>query len=221
MNVGCLSRLATVFVLITTLSAPAFPSRVPTVDARTFEPGRSWTWEYREATEFYSTERYTVVSNTGDQVVIEMSSRLKENEAFRPHHRISVSLSQCLSAYANPVEKKPWALKMFNLDHKGQWQEFDPGTTLAFEEKFNCNPHVYQNYGAPYRTVFKSTPVGPLFEHKRWGRLDGSRYFLDGASAGIAAEKRFAKPKGASYEFRFVPPTPQPFEFSVAAADGV
>lgn len=105
---------------------------------------------------------------------------------------------------------------MCYLDGNKTWQPFKPETTLAFEEKFNCNPHVYRGYGASYRTVFIESADGGLFEQKRWGRLDGTRFFFSGRHAGVGAEKHFAKPKGESYSFRFVTP-----EINEPLVDGV
>lgn len=176
---------------------------VPVVEARLFEPARFWEWTYTENQQFYSIERYSVVRREGSTILLEMSSRLAGEAVYRVHHRLEVDLERCLAAYRNPVAPRGWSYQMYYV-HEGKWIKFDPGSTLAFEEKFNCNPHVYQSYGAPFKTFLYPHGNEFLFEHKRWGKLEATRFYGSGANAGLAYSKNFPKPKGQTYEFRFV-----------------
>jgi hypothetical protein len=165
----------------------AAASALPTVSFDFFRPGRAWTWEYRRADNgsLYSTETYSVVQRAGRQVLLEMSTSFPGQGVWRAHHRLLVNVDRCLAAYRNPVVKEPWSFRMFFKDQSGRWIETEPPTTLAFEEKFNCNPHMHDS--REYLTVVRED----AFMHKRWRTLEGSWFSLEGSEAGVMAEKNF------------------------------
>lgn len=174
------------------LAASAQP--VATISIGDFTSGRSWVWEYRtERGDLYSTEKYSVVSVNGNQVVLEMSTTFFNEGHFQSHHRLVVPLDRCLAAYANPSEVKVWSFKMFFREGE-HWREVVPPSTLAFEEKFNCNP--YRHDSLEFKTEFKSSPVGELFTHKRWRTLEGTWFMNEGELRGVAFAKKFTHGNG-------------------------
>ena len=91
----------------------------------------------------------------------------------------------------------------------GAWEKIETPSTLAFEEKFNCNAHVYAAGSHEYVTRFKSIDAGSVFSQERWGRLPSSWFFGAGENAGVAAEKQFPKAQGQPvYLFRLLLDTP-------------
>lgn len=185
-----------------TLAFASTPSTVPTIEASDFAVGRSWTWDYVDQKgAIYSTERYEVLARQGEQVVIEMSSSYGGGGTLTPHHRMDVNVGTCLRAYSNPVRKKPWSFKMYALE-AGRWVPFDPGKTLAFEEKFNCNPHVTGGVGAQYETVFTTIDDQPVFQHKLWRKLTSSWFSLTGPDRAVAVRKEFSSDPSAPYVFK-------------------
>lgn len=172
-------------------------SRLPVVSVETFQPGRSWTWNYWDGSEIYSSERYTVLSVQGSVVWIEMATRLAGQTEYYPHHRLKVSVDKCLQSYKTSGEPRPWSFSMYYRDGE-QWVEMVMSKTLAFEEKFNCNPHRYAK-ASSYLTMFRDASEGRLFQQKRWGRIESSWFLLEGVEAGVAAEKDFRHEAGTSY----------------------
>lgn len=177
--------LGLLFLLLPALAE----SNVATVDISTFQVGKHWTWEYRSADgQLYSTERYTVVGVVKNEVMIEMSTAFPAVGVFNAHHRLRVPLDRCLFAYKNPYSVTPWSFKMYSRAGE-KWDEFVAPSTLAFEEKFNCNPH--RNDSNSYLTVFRDSSDGELFMHKLWRRLPGTWFMNEGEDRGIALEKEF------------------------------
>ena len=168
-------------------------AQVPTVDATDFKPGKSWTWDYfREDGGLYSTETYRVLANHSGQLQIEMSTQVPGQRSFRSHHRLVVPLARCLESYRNPVHRVPWSFEMYYRNAKGRWEQTFPNTTLAFEEKFNCNGHV--NDSRDYLTVFRED----AFMHKFSRVVEGSWFSLTGPDAGVLLEKNFDHGIGSS-----------------------
>src|SRR5690606_24638351 len=92
------------------------------------------------------TERYSVIASDETFIWIEMSTRYGGQGDFISHHRMRVSVKRCLEAYRNPVQRKPWSFLLYNRGPDGSWQKVGiQGKTLAFEEKFNCDPNRYEN----------------------------------------------------------------------------
>lgn len=174
---------------------------IPVVDTATFTEGKSWTWEYfNEANELHSTERYTVVKVRKDQkVLIEMATQFPGQTEFTTHHRLLVQVDRCLRAYRYPSRKMPWSYRMFYKD-SGGWQDLTPPNTLAFEEKFNCNPHHHDS--RELLTEFKDSEQGRLFRHQRLRTKGGTWFHADGEQSAVAAEKFFKRTPGNSYYFR-------------------
>lgn len=179
------------FVAASTVAFAQTPQLVPTLDANDFTIGRSWTWDYVDASgKIHSTERYEVVSRENDRVLIEMSSSYDGGTTLTVHHRIDVKVNDCLLAYRNPAQKKAWSFKMYSLTN-GHWVPFDPGKTLAFEEKFNCNPHVMTAPHQPYLTVFSTIDEEKVFQQKLWRKLNSSWFSETGTNRAIAFKKDF------------------------------
>lgn len=180
---------------------------LPTVTAADFTPGRQWTWDYFDpAGKIYSTERYTVIDQRGSIVLIELSSDYDGRQELNPSHRLRVDVARCLEAYRNPFQKQPWRFEMFYLSKSASgaatWTEIDPPNTLAFEEKFNCNPREYLKPSAPYRTVYKDIVGETVFMQKLWRRIVSSWYLMNGTNRAVAASKDFSTEPRENYSFR-------------------
>ncbi len=179
------------------------PVRLPTVAASDFASGRSWTWDYLDQTGvIYSTERYQVLSVNGAVVLIEMSSSMSGSSSLQPHARIQVDVSRCLAAYKNPDFIQPWTIDMFYQDENGAWVSYQPPNTLAFEEKFNCNPNVtLTGSGSPTTTVFQTVSSETAFQERESG-TDGSNdtwFTQSGPNAAIALLKNFTSDPHMTY----------------------
>lgn len=189
------------FELLATVALAQTPTSVPMVQAADFKVGRSWTWDYFDSNgKTYSTERYEVLSQNGDVVLLELSSSYDGGERLTPHHRIEANVASCVRSYSNPVQKKPWSFKMYSREN-GRWVPFDPGKTLAFEEKFNCNPNVTGGVGANYETVFATIDGESVFQQKLWRKLESSWFSMTGQERGIAFRKTFASDPAAPFVF--------------------
>lgn len=169
---------------------------VATISSSDLSAGQKWHWNYFDAAgAMYSSEQYEVLENNNDVILIEMSSHFPGETVYKPHHRIEIPLEDCLRSYSDPLEKKPWSMRMFYLDN-GKWNETEPPSTLAFEEKFNCNP--YRHDSREYLTVFKTSPMGEAFAQKRWRTQESSWFMNSGNHAAVVYEKDF--PHGAGGE---------------------
>jgi hypothetical protein len=193
-------------VVLNTLSMTAYavePSTsLPTVSSANFAVGQSWTWDYFDPSDkIYSTERYTVIAKKGDVVLIEMASDYSGGQNLQPHHRIQVDVAKCLAAYKNPVQKKPWRFAMYYLS-QGKWTEIDQENTLAFEEKFNCNGHLYSKPSEPYLTAFDQVDGQPVFSQKLWRKLEGSWFASSGSLQAMALFKKFSSDPSQLYKMK-------------------
>lgn len=176
------------FLMVFASAAPVEP--LPVVNASWFTPGRSWTWDYfRTSGELYSTETYTVVQRNGDEVWLEMSTQFPGGDRYSGHHLLQVPVNRCLAAYRNRFVVQPWSFRMFYRDSSGQWTRTEPPTTLAFEEKFNCNPHIHDSN--EFLTIFRDD--GHEFMHKRWRTVEGSWFGPDA----VLVEKNFSHGAGS------------------------
>ncbi len=183
-------------------SHAAPPSLLPVVSATNFAVGRAWTWDYFDQTgTIYSTERYTVIEQRGSIVVIELASDYDGRQNLKPSTRIEVDLLKCLAAYKNPGQERKWSIKMFSLA-SGVWTEMDQPNTLAFEEKFNCNPHRYEKAGEPYLTIYSTIDSISVFQQKLWQRLGASWFAVSGPHAATAVRKEFNSDPHMAYWFQ-------------------
>lgn len=183
---------------------PVAPPTValPTVVAADFTVGRSWTWDYTQADgKPWSTERYTVVAANGTTVLLEISSDYGGGQNLKPNTRLEVDVAKCLAAYSNPVQKKPWSFKMFSFS-SGKWSEFEAPSTLAFEEKFNCNPREYLQPSDQYLTVYSIVDGVRVFQQKLWRRLSASWFAAEGTARGVAVQKEFTSDPTMTYVFK-------------------
>jgi hypothetical protein len=166
---------------------------VPIISALDFKAGKSWTWDYFEpSNQLYSSERYEVIEVLGSEVTLEMSSAYVGKNAqlgkYTAHHRILVDLKLCQAAYRTKKSRRSWDLRMFALQSSGKWLRLNPGTTLAFEEKFNCNPHVIETprvLGTEFDILFEMK----VFRQKSWSPNSRSWFLLEGHSAGVLLSK--------------------------------
>lgn len=183
------------FILFLMLPFKTFPQAVPrplpVISTDMFAVGQSWVWKYYENDLLYSTEKYTVLESRPGRVLIEMTTKLRGESSFKVHHRLEANPQKCLEAYKNPADKKPWGIRLYYWQ-QNQWNLVEGLTnTLAFEEKFNCNPHI-KNTPAQ-KTFFRvlTTQFGnvELFQHQKTGHRESSWYFLDAGVPGILAFK--------------------------------
>ena len=102
-----------------------------------FQCGDWWEWQYRDGQGITSSrERYVVHSVAGDEVIIDMESKLDEREDFQVHHRMHLSLADALSS---TQDRKQWNLIKFGFMRDGRWLEAPyTDNVQAFEEKFDC-----------------------------------------------------------------------------------
>ena len=180
-------------------------TRLPVISASDFSVGSSWTWDYTVQNGApWSTERYTVISKNMSTVLLEISSDYGGSQNLKPNTRLEVDVTKCLNAYANPVQKKPWSFKMYSLTG-ATWTEFTPPSTLAFEEKFNCNPREYLATGAPYLTVYSAIDGTRVFQQMLWRKLASTWFALQGPEAGVAFSKDFTADPQMTYRFHLRP----------------
>lgn len=197
--------MAVLLSLLLTFSFAHAEIPLPVVSAADFTVGRSWIWDYFDQTgAIYSTEKYTVISLVGSVVVIEMASDYGGGQSLKPHTRLRVDVTKCLRAYRNPTAKQAWSFQMFYLS-AGRWTEFDQPNTLAFEEKFNCNPREYSSPSAPYLTEYAEIDGVRVFQQKLYRRLTGSWFAMTGPQMAVAVRKEFNADPAMSYTFRLRP----------------
>jgi hypothetical protein len=186
------------FDAITAFGSETF---LPVVSPSDFSVGTAWTWDYVDQTGApWSTERYTVISQNGSTVLLEISSDYGAGHSLKPNTRLEVDVAKCLNAYSNPAQKKPWSFKMYSLSG-ASWTEYSAPSTLAFEEKFNCNPREYLKASAPYLTVYSEIGGLRVFQQKLWRKILSSWFALDGPSAGVAISKDFSADPRMTYRF--------------------
>jgi len=102
-----------------------------------FEEGSYWVWMYRDPSgQPHSWERYSVCeSSPNGEITIEMSSRFNKDEKYSTHHRMELSLGECL---ASRLYHKAWRLHKFSFQKDGEWCEAPFNENVqAFEEKFD------------------------------------------------------------------------------------
>lgn len=183
-------------LVFTTLNIFALnEAQLPVIQAGDFTVGRAWTWDYSQTDtgERTSSETYTVIERTGSKVLIEMSSMLADETQYRAHHRLLVDVDRCLAAYPSASLRRPWSFRMYYFS-EGLWQEMVPPTTLAFEEKFNCNPWVMDS--STNLTVFRDGPRGREFMHMPNRRIEASWFSEAGSDPAVLSEKPFTRRPG-------------------------
>jgi len=163
---------------------------LPTVASETFAIGRAWTWDYMTAEgQWYSSETYQVINNENDIVSFQMSTRYADRQQIQTHHRLVVDLKKCKESYRNPADRIPWSIKLLSWQ-EGQWVDSGTTSTLAFEEKFNCNPHAGRSI-IQDDALFRNTGFGEIFQLRIRTRPHSSWFFLAGEQAGVQAQKDF------------------------------
>lgn len=177
--------LSLLFLIVGSVAA------LPVVSFEFFTPGRSWTWDYRRVDDgvLYSSETYTVIQRAGRQVLLEMSTVFPGRGAWGAHHRLLVNVDKCLAAHAGTGVPAKWSFRMFYKKSDGRWEETWPPSTLAFEEKFNCDSHVRDM--PEFLTIFRDGQRGREFMHKVRRVIEGSWFSIDGESAGVMSAKIF------------------------------
>jgi hypothetical protein len=175
---------------------------LPTIRATDFQVGQSWTWDYTEANgKIYSTERYTVVDLQGTTVLLEIASDYNGGQNLKPNTRVKADVAKCLAAYSNPHQKKPWSITMYSHTANG-WSEFEAPSTLAFEEKFNCNPREYRKPSDQYLTEYSVVDGVKVFQQKLWRKLVSSWFAQEGTARAVAVQKEFTSDPAMTYRFK-------------------
>lgn len=194
------------FLLTAALAATPATQPLPVVSAQSFQLGQEWIWDYADAAGApYSSERYRVVSIRGNLVEFEMSSTYGQPAGEpipeNPHHRLIADVARCLKAHANPVSPQAWSIELLYWDQKqAKWISGGIQHPLAFEEKFNCDPHARNT---PYRDpvqLDQRQGVNTFHAKSRNGQ-DRSWYELDGTNAAVAVEKEFHQQGRLTYRF--------------------
>jgi hypothetical protein len=183
------------------------------LSATRFQKGNFWVWLHRSPSgEPYSWERYTVCETGDDDVVIEMSSRFSQEDGYSAHHRMKLSLSDCLAAKAY---HQTWRFHEFFFKHEGEWCEAPFNDNVqAFEEKFDV---FLMGRDTPSTSTTKVLPdamvmpgdMGPtgLVQTKRHGYTNAWYAHHQHQHAGLAAFKEFTddhQEDGRSYTFELI-----------------
>lgn len=177
-------------------------AQLPVISAEQLKPGTSYTWTYYEnggQGPAYSAERYTVLSNTKDVLVLQQSSCLdfRGDAGFTETHRFRVDLKKCWAAHKDPRTKMAFMIEIFQRQPDGSFASPSWVEATAFEEKFNCHGLVRNGRPSLYTTYFtyEETTVGmaKLFQQKRTPNDQlVSFYFLDDSMLkAVAAKKDF------------------------------
>jgi hypothetical protein len=140
----------------------------PQIHVSEFTQGKTWAWDYYDdQNQLYSTERYKVLSVTGNVVTIEMATEFPSKPGFVAHHRFEADVDQCLHS------NKTWKIRTW-YKNGSAWEEYTNPKTAMFEEKFNCLPEAID---------WESTIFGEMFQTRK----NGGWY----AYNGVAFEKKF------------------------------
>lgn len=199
------------FLLTWGLALPALANTatvtpLATITPDFFKPGQVWHWKYYQDGVLYSTERYTILEARPDRVLIQMSTRIAGDSEFIIHHRQEVNPQRCLLAYKNPAQYRPWSIKLY-YRNQGQWELIDGlTTTLAFEEKFNCNPHRFQSSyrNTHFKTMMTDLGEQELFQQRKGPQDNSSWFFNLPDHPGLMAFKPMSRPEEkVQYEIRF------------------
>lgn len=173
---------------------------IPHISRAQFKVGNYWVWDIGNDQGLFSREKYTVVLVRGSRVTIEMSTAYEARDSFHLHHRFIVNLKDCKRAYPGPFSRKPFTIDLTRFEN-GMWGPTYKMHSRAFEEKFNCNAHHYENHSL-YQTKFRHTANWEVFKQANLkdasDQLNGW-YILSGKLAGVLAEKTFNE--GSESEF--------------------
>lgn len=200
------------FILFSLFSTLTFAqTKLPVVSSEQLQIGNQWTWDYYEPErKLYSSERYTIVARSNNIVTIELWTKLAASATFSPSARFVVNLQDCWLAFKSPV-KKEFGLTVHNYE-KNKWSSTGyKVSSTAFEEKFNCNPHLYSDSSMNYETVFETepTPWGAWLTFQQKPRKKNSQlysyYFADHQVL-----------KAVAYRKRFNPSSPYEFEMELS-----
>lgn len=192
----------------------AVSQKAKTLASTRFQKGNYWVWLYRDPSgKPYSWERYSVSASSHDaQVVIEMSSRFGEDEKYNTHHRMKLSLGECL---ASRLYHKTWRFHEFSYKSSGEWCEAPfQDNVQAFEEKFDVflmdeevPADSIQN--SRIQTITGLGEFGPtgLVQTRRHGYTQAWYAHRPCRHAGLAAFKDFVeehRENGSHYTFELV-----------------
>jgi hypothetical protein len=194
------------FLILFLFCSSAIAQTVPVVSLETFEINKAWTWSYyNKAGEFYSSERYQVLEIKNGTVVLEMASRYKVGEPLRAHHRLHVNVENCLKAYKNPGTKGAWGFQMFYWNGT-YWDSAGNVPTAAFEEKFNCNPHVTHtsNFDTLFAISIPELGAVEIFQQRQNSHITSSWYFKNGENAAIAAQRVSTQEQDSAYGYQLI-----------------
>ncbi len=161
------------------------PSFLPVVDISQFQKGQYWVWTYYEKGDFnkpYSYEKYQVESVKDSVVEIILSSQIVSNgdTEFKPRTKFKGDLNKCKNTYRdrNPPVRTGWLVRGYYRSGD-RWIEIEEGLkTAVFEEKFNCNPHIFElNQHRRFRTKFTELDHPKLGEVNVFEHLDNLKNY--------------------------------------------
>lgn len=134
-------------VLVLMHQSQPFPKKAPgrstmrvatSIVSKRFLQGDWWVWLYRDSSGQPSCwERYSVRATGPDaDLIIDMASRFSDDEEYFTHHRMRLSLGDCLAA---TDDHKGWRFNGFAFVKDGVWCNAPQRDNVqAFEEKFNA-----------------------------------------------------------------------------------
>lgn len=100
-------------------SGPAHVAMGRQLASSRFKEGDWFEWEYRDSEgQPSSWERYSVLSTRGDEVLIDMASKMRETDDYQVWHRMHLSLSDSLAASSHPSQ---WSFRKFGYWQEGKW----------------------------------------------------------------------------------------------------
>jgi hypothetical protein len=200
--------------LLTSFSS--FADTLPVISPEQLQIGNFWVWTYYTEGDFsrpYSAERYEVIGQRGTQILFEIRSRYDDHSDFKAHTRFRVDLAKCLRAFKNPEIKTNFMIDLYPQTD-GQWAKIPIQTpSIAFEEKFNCNPIFHTQRGSLYETRFESAQSSQGAERlfQQWPKSSRSQlrafYFLNHPEL-----------KAIAYRKDFNPGTPHFYEMRLTAS---
>lgn len=184
----------------------AYLSVLPVIRTEDFWIGREWTWDYVNVDgKAYATEQYTVIEREGSQVTFELASTYSLTPFYSltvpPHHRLRVDIDRCLRAHRNAADPQTWSIELLFWEAKSEsWVSAGISSPLAFEEKFNCNPHP-QATTWQWGTEYDVKQAVPAFHHLRKTGTQTSWFEISGEDAAVAIEKEFHHRGQLTYRF--------------------
>ena len=189
-------KILSIFLLL--LSFNCFSSELPIASDLEFEKGQIWEWSYYNTDgEIYSVERYKLINievfQLNKTLWFEMSTS-HQGKPFEAHHQFTVNLRDCYRSHSSQRQRQGFNIKMYPI-RNGRLGSPTTVPSTAFEEKFNCNGHIYQNnwryetsFGSLYNPIFGQRDTFSQKDKIRRGAQLTGAYDID---SGIMLKKVF------------------------------